>query len=101
MGSGPGISPNFLRNWYKIFGKNNASYMLWIITGVVTFEFLTGTATDMAWDRLNAGKTYESVDWSKFKEDEEEEDDDEDDEDEDDDDDDEDDEDDDDDDDDD
>jgi len=78
--SGPGLSPNLLRNWYNIFGKSNATYMLWIITGVVTFEFLTGAATDMAWDGMNYGKTYESVDWTKFKteDDDEEEDDDED-----------------------
>merc|ERR1719469_1261692 len=78
--SGPGISPSLLRNWYNIIGKSNATYILWIITGVVTFEFLTSTATDMAWASANAGKTYESVDWTKFKtEDDEDEDEDDDD----------------------
>jgi len=77
--SGPGISPNLLRSWYNIFGKNNAMYILWCITGVVTFEFITGSATDMAWASMNYGKTYESVDWSQFKTDDDDDDEDEDD----------------------
>ena len=36
--------------------------------------FVTGTATDFAWNTVNAGKTYDSVDWSKFKTDDDDED---------------------------
>ena len=39
---------------------------MWIVTGVLVGEFATGAVTDAAWNSVNHGRTYESVDWSKF-----------------------------------
>merc|ERR1712113_281058 len=70
------------KSWYNIFGKSTAVYTTWVIAGILTFEFITGSATDMAWNSMNKGKTYDSIDWSVFKveDDDEDEDDDDDDE---------------------
>merc|ERR1712207_31341 len=83
--SGQLVSASFLRGWYHMFGRSSAGYCMWVIGGVLIGEFLTGTCTDMAWNTMNYGKTYDTVDWSAFKveddEDDDEEDDDDDDED--------------------
>jgi hypothetical protein len=34
--------------------------------GVLVGEALTGVATDALWNSINYGKTYDTVDWSKF-----------------------------------
>ena len=34
--------------------------------GVLAGEALTGFATDTLWNSINYGKTYDTVDWSKF-----------------------------------
>lgn len=39
---------------------------MWIVMGVLAGEFLTGTVTDSLWASANQGKTFDSVDWSKF-----------------------------------
>ena len=49
------------------FGKSNAGYVSWVIIGILGTEVMTGWVTDTLWTSLNYGKTYESVDWSKFK----------------------------------
>jgi hypothetical protein len=47
--------------------------------GVLVAESVTGFTTDYVWNSINYGKTYQTVDWSKFvvADDEEEEDEDE------------------------
>ena len=49
------------------FGKSNAGYVSWVIIGILGTEVMTGWVTDTLWTSLNYGKTYETVDWSKFK----------------------------------
>ena len=39
---------------------------MWIVGGVIFSEFATGAVTDAAWNSVNKGRTYDSVDWSKF-----------------------------------
>lgn len=69
--------------YYYRFGSSNIAYVGFIMVGLVTTEVLYGFTTDAIWDSVNNGKTFESVDWSKFvveddddEEEEEEEDDD-------------------------
>ena len=64
--SGAGIPPGTLSSWYNLFGKSNAAYLTWIVAGVLVAEGVTGFATDAVWNSANKGRTYESVDWSKF-----------------------------------
>eukprot|EP00545_Synedropsis_sp_CCMP1620_P002402 CAMPEP_0119005644 /NCGR_PEP_ID=MMETSP1176-20130426/1842_1 /TAXON_ID=265551 /ORGANISM="Synedropsis recta cf, Strain CCMP1620" /LENGTH=112 /DNA_ID=CAMNT_0006957479 /DNA_START=41 /DNA_END=379 /DNA_ORIENTATION=- len=86
--AGKGLIPsNVLNTWYNIFGKSNAGYASWIVIGILAGEAFTGGMTNMVWNSVNHGKTYATVDWSKFvvedddddEEDEDEEDDDDDD----------------------
>ena len=56
------------------FGKSTAAYGAWIVIGVLVSESLTGWGVNALWRTVNYGKTFDTVDWSKFKtEDEEEE----------------------------
>jgi hypothetical protein len=64
------------------FGKSNAAYITWIVGGVLTAELITGFGLDSIWNSVNSGRTYESVDWEKFKAEDDDDDDEEDDEDE-------------------
>ena len=69
------------------FGKSSAMYASWMIMFIVIGEYATGKITDGLWTINNYGKTFTTVDWSKFDEmedDEDEDDDDDDDEDDDD-----------------
>ena len=40
--------------------------MTWIVFGVLVTEGITGFGTDALWNSANKGRTYDSVDWSKF-----------------------------------
>ena len=41
-------------------------YITWIVAGVLITEGITGAGMDGVWNTINAGRTYESVDWTKF-----------------------------------
>jgi len=80
--SGPGLPAPLLGRWYSTFGKSNVMYISWCVAGILIAEAVTGAGTDALWNSVNKGRTYDSVDWSKFvvededeEEDEEEEDD--------------------------
>lgn len=66
IGSG-GIPAPVLHQWYNIFGKSTIGYATWLVTGIIVAEALTGMVTDNIWNSVNKGRTFESVDWSKFK----------------------------------
>jgi hypothetical protein len=48
-------------------------YMTWIVAGVLATELIHGKATDFIWASVNRGRTFDTVDWTKFKTEEEEE----------------------------
>jgi hypothetical protein len=48
-------------------------YMTWIVAGILVVELVHGKATDFVWSSVNHGRTFDTVDWSKFKSEEEEE----------------------------
>merc|ERR1740139_1274002 len=79
--SGPGIPPGVLSSWYNMFGKSNAAYITWIVAGVLIGEGITGFGINTMWASVNKGRTYDTIDWSKFavEDDDDDEDDDEDD----------------------
>ena len=59
------------------FGTSTVRYATFFAVGAVLAEFATNRLTDALWEANNSGKTFGSVDWSKFDpqdEDEEEED---------------------------
>ncbi len=67
-----GIPAPILRGWYGIFGKSAIGYATWLVAGIIVAEGLTGAVADGVWNSVNAGRTYQTVDWSKFKSDDEE-----------------------------
>mmetsp|Transcript_23497 Transcript_23497/g.32811 ORF Transcript_23497/g.32811 Transcript_23497/m.32811 type:complete len:117 (+) Transcript_23497:105-455(+) len=60
------VPANVLTGWYNIFGKSTGAYASWLIIGILVAEGITGSAGDMIWKSVNKGKTYETVDWTKF-----------------------------------
>jgi hypothetical protein len=62
-----GISCLVIFNHTISFGKSNAGYMSWLVIGIIGTEVMTCWFTNSMWTSLNYGKTYETVDWSKFK----------------------------------
>jgi len=58
-------------------------YASWLVAGILVSETITGWGTDAIWNAANSGRTYDSVDWSKFVVEDDDEDEDEDDDDED------------------
>lgn len=70
-----GIPAPVLHQWYNIFGKSTIGYATWIVAGIVVSEGLTGAFSEAVWSTVNSGRTYESVDWSKFKTDDDDDDD--------------------------
>jgi hypothetical protein len=48
------------------FGKSNAGYITWIEAGVLVGEGITGFGINTMWASVNKGRTYDTVDWSKF-----------------------------------
>mmetsp|Transcript_5341 Transcript_5341/g.12133 ORF Transcript_5341/g.12133 Transcript_5341/m.12133 type:complete len:133 (+) Transcript_5341:97-495(+) len=73
-----GIPAPILHQWYNIFGKSTIGYATWLVAGIIVAEGMTGALSDSIWNGVNAGRTYESVDWTKFKTDDDDDDDDED-----------------------
>ena len=67
MASGSGGIPNpMLSGWYNIFGKTTIGYATWLVAGIIVAEGMTGALTDGIWAMSNSGRTYDTVDWSKF-----------------------------------
>ena len=56
-------------------GKTNITYIAWVFGTLLVAEGIYGCATDAVWAASNKGKTFDSVDWTKFivEDDEEEE----------------------------
>ena len=72
-----GIPTPVLQGWYNIFGKSTIGYATWLVAGIIVAEGITGTLSDSVWNSVNAGRTFETVDWTKFKSDDDDEDEDE------------------------
>ncbi|KAG5176799.1 ubiquinol-cytochrome C reductase [Tribonema minus] len=62
-----------LKTMYKYVFRSNATYVTYIVVGVVVLEAIYGKAIDTLWDSVNKGKQFKDVDWSKFKSDDDEE----------------------------
>jgi len=62
-----GIPAPVLSQWYNIFGKSTIGYATWLVAGIIVAEGMTGMLTDGVWNSVNSGRTYETIDWSKFK----------------------------------
>ena len=56
----------FVLNTQCRFGRSTALYASWLMTLIVVGEYATGKITDSLWTANNYGKTFETVDWSKF-----------------------------------
>jgi len=67
------LPSGFLTGFYNTIAKSNTTYITFIVVGLVTAEAVYGSVTDRVWAANNDGKTYDTVDWSTFAEDEEEE----------------------------
>ena len=52
--------------FFSRFGKSNVGYVTWIVGCILVAEAITGSGTDVLWNSVNSGRTYESVDWTKF-----------------------------------
>jgi hypothetical protein len=61
-----------LASWYNIFGKSTIGYATWLVAGIVVAEGITGFVGDAFWNGVNSGRTFETVDWTKFKTDDDE-----------------------------
>ncbi|KAL7516070.1 hypothetical protein ACHAWX_001127 [Stephanocyclus meneghinianus] len=61
-----------LAGWYNIFGKSTIGYATWLVAGIVVAEGITGFMGDAVWNSVNRGRTFETVDWTKFKADDDE-----------------------------
>ena len=69
MNSGRRILPFSKRSLFLFsfsFGKSTGLYASWLVMFIVVGEFMTGKLTDLAWTANNYGKTFNTVDWSKF-----------------------------------
>jgi hypothetical protein len=64
-GSG-GIPTPLLIQWYNIFGKTTIGYATWMVAGIIVAEGMTGWFGDAVWNSVNKGRTFETVDWTKF-----------------------------------
>lgn len=62
-----------LAGWYNIFGKSTIGYATWLVAGIVVAEGITGFLGDAVWNGVNSGRTFETVDWTKFKTDDDDE----------------------------
>ncbi|TMW69836.1 hypothetical protein Poli38472_001992 [Pythium oligandrum] len=72
--------PGALDTVYRVFMKNNVTYVTTVVAAAVVVEAVYGNTTTYIWESLNRGRLYHHVDWTQFKtddDDEEEEDDDE------------------------
>ncbi|GMI45069.1 hypothetical protein TrCOL_g6542 [Triparma columacea] len=67
------IPGGVLRGFYDTIAKNNFSYILFIVAGIIVTENIYGSAVDAVWASKNNGKTFDTIDWSVFAEDDEEE----------------------------
>jgi hypothetical protein len=68
-----GIPTPILQKWYGIFGKSTIGYATWLVAGIIVAEGITGTLSEAVWNSVNNGRTFQTVDWSKFKSDDDEE----------------------------
>jgi hypothetical protein len=57
----------------KTIFRGNLTYVTYILGGCIILEGIYGTVLDGFWNSVNHGRTFKSVDWTKFKTDDDEE----------------------------
>ena len=51
---------------YELILKRNATYVIFIFTGAAIGGWAWQAAWDVVWSVSNAGREYDSIDWSKW-----------------------------------
>ena len=51
----------------KTIFRGNLTYVTYILGGCIILEGIYGTVLDGFWNSVNHGRTYKTVDWTKFK----------------------------------
>ena len=57
---------------YNVLLKRNSTYWSALVIACIGVEFVYGNTVNGIWNTMNYGRTYNTVDWSKWKTEDEE-----------------------------
>jgi hypothetical protein len=61
------VPGDFAEQAYHVLFKKNISYIMYVLLGAIVLETFYGNIGNAVWNAANHGKTFETVDWSKFR----------------------------------